>query len=654
MRWSGQGSWWPFFLPRTRFDYAGEVGDGRNSNIVVACINWIAKTFPEAPVIVVQENADGTRETVPGHPMPQKLERPNPHYSGVLMWMATIMDWEATGNGYWLKVRARLGNGVAQLWWAPSWTMEPKWPDDGTTFISHYDYRPDPGREAVKVDPRDVVHFRYGLDPENTRKGLSPLRSLMRELFTDEEAANFTAALMRNLGVPGVVLSPETVEARVTPEQAEETKQKFMEKFGGDKRGEPMVMTGPTKVSVLAFSPEQMLLRELRRIPEERVSAVIGVPAMVVGLGAGLDRSTFTNYKEARTAAWDQTIIPAQRLMAADLEIQLLPDFDTAPGRDVDFDLTRVRALQPDMNEVFERATRAVNGGWGMVSDARRAVGWPVGPEHDVYLRPMTIVEIPAKGATKATKSAGAKALRRSTDSRRRLARAHEPLFEKVASALVRRERQAIMAVAETAFGTKVHADFDSAVSAFYGDDYAALVEEQAMPALLAYGEAIQALAAAEVGAEPGLTPAVEAFISAYAAAFASRWIGSSRGQLLSIVGDAIRAGEDPMAALTARFDEWEEKRPSKTALWETRQAGNAVAKETYRLAGIKRLVWAASGNACSYCQALNGTTIEITENFVNAGEALEPDGADGSLTITVDLGHPPAHDGCDCSVVPA
>ena len=47
-----------------------------------------------------------------------------------------------------------------------------------------------------------------GIDPNNTRKGLSPLASLYREIFTDDEAANMTASLMRNIGVPGVVLSP--------------------------------------------------------------------------------------------------------------------------------------------------------------------------------------------------------------------------------------------------------------------------------------------------------------------------------------------------------------------------------------------------------------------------------------------------------------
>jgi HK97 family phage portal protein len=649
MRWSGSAGWWPMFLPRTKFDYAGEIGDGSRSNLVVACINWIARTFPEAPVILVQENADGSREVIPRHAMPQKIERPNPFYSGVLLWMATIADHQLTGNAYWLKARARLG-GIAELWWAPSWAMEPKWPDDGNTFISHYEYRPDPGREAIKIDPGDVVHFRYGLDPQNTRKGFSPLRSLMREIFTDEEAANFTAALMKNLGVPGVVLSPESTDARPNAEQAKEMKEAFMAKFGGDRRGEPMVLEVPTKVQVLSFSPEQMLLRELRRVPEERVCAVIGVPAIVVGLGAGLERSTFTNMGEAKASAWDSVLIPAQRLMAADLEIQLLPDFDTKPNRDVDFDLTRVRALQPAMNELFTRMSAAVNAGWVTQGQALRAVGLPAGPEHDIYLRQMTIVEVPAQTATKARKQR--KAMKRQVAGvRRRLAAAHRPIFEKIAARLVARERIAIMAAAETSFGSKAHADFDAAVDAFYGD-YAGEVEGEFTPGLLAYGEVMQGAVASEVGAEAGLTPAMKVFLAAYAAAFAVRWIGSSRGQVVSVAGDAVRAGEDPVAALTTRLGEWEATRPGKMAAWETIQAGNAVAKQTYQEAGVQRLVWVAGGKACPYCEEMDGKTTEITRTFLGAGDSLEPEGADGPLTTTVELGHPPLHDGCECSVM--
>jgi phage portal protein BeeE len=182
--------------------------------------------------------------------------------------------------------------------------------------------------QPFDLDPSDVVHFRFGLDPDNPRKGFSPLKSVLKEVYTDDEAARFTASLLRNMGIPGLIVSPDT-DTAITKDEADATKQYMKDKFGGDRRGEPMVMTGRTKVEQFGFSPDQMLLRDLRKVPEERVTAVLGIPASVAGLGAGLDRNTFTNYGEARSAAYEQGIIPMQKIMGEDVRFQLLTDFET-------------------------------------------------------------------------------------------------------------------------------------------------------------------------------------------------------------------------------------------------------------------------------------------------------------------------------------
>lgn len=67
----------------------------------------------------------------------QLLERPNPFYSGRHLWSATLADLMLSGYAYWRKVGSAGGRTV-QLWWIPSTLLEPKWPDDGLTYISHY------------------------------------------------------------------------------------------------------------------------------------------------------------------------------------------------------------------------------------------------------------------------------------------------------------------------------------------------------------------------------------------------------------------------------------------------------------------------------------------------------------------------------------
>lgn len=385
---------WNVLMARTRFDYAREVGDPLSNSIVASILGWVARNFPEAPIMLLRPDpATGEMRPVPrggssstGGPFfLWLLEHPNPYYAGPLLQQATIVDYKATGNAYWFKKRNQAGR-VVELWWLPSWMMEPRWDEnDPGAFIDIYEYRVDGVSYALLPD--EVVHFRNGLDPRNTRKGLGRLASLWRELFTDDEAANMTASLMRNLGVPGVIISPANTSNRVIsdPKKVKET---YLENFGGDERGGVMVQSIPTEVKVLSWSPEQMNLRELRRIPEERASAVLGVPAGVVGLGAGLDRNTFSNYGEANVAAYTQGIAPDQRLMDADIELQLLADFvDLDEGWDVQRDLSKASAMAAYFEGVHRRAKEAASAGLITRATFKKETGRPVDPNgaDDVY-----------------------------------------------------------------------------------------------------------------------------------------------------------------------------------------------------------------------------------------------------------------------------
>jgi HK97 family phage portal protein len=266
------------------------------------------------------------------------------------------------------------------------------------------------------VAVEDVIHLRDGFDPNNLRKGLSPLRSLFREVFTDDEAANMTASLMKNLGVPGLVLSPEG-DTSISPDEAERIKAWLDEKYTGDNRGQPLVMSAASKTSTFGFNPEQMQMRELRKIPEERITAVIGVPAIVAGLGAGLDRSTYANYKEAREAAYEGTILPMQRLIGSTLKRQGLSEYeDDLLHWNVKYDLSGVRILQEDENKRVERINNMVTGGYVKVRDAQEMTGVPIDDTQDYYLRPFNVVPVES-GPAPVSIASNSKELKFSMDS---------------------------------------------------------------------------------------------------------------------------------------------------------------------------------------------------------------------------------------------
>jgi HK97 family phage portal protein len=379
------GDRWLLRIPQTKIDYATAIGDPLKNSAVFAVINYICRTFPEAPLRVYRRDRHGTLQAEYDHPLELLLEQPNPSYDGVTLWMGTLISFLLSGNAYWLKYRNELGQ-LKELYYVPHFCIEPKWPDDGKTFISYYEFKPGNG-QTYKILPEDIVHLRYGLDPENPRKGLSHLASVLREVFTDNEASSFGAALLKNMGVPSVIISPSSEDVTITREKAEAIKGRFKEAVTGDNRGEPLVMSAGVRINTVSLTPQQLDLKLLHRLPEERIAAIFGVPAIIAGLGAGLDRSSMSNFHEAREMAYESCIIPLQQILVRQLKRQLLGEFTVSiKGRVVDFDLSKVRVLQTDENQKAQRIDLAIRGGWMKRSEGRAAMNLPVSEEDNIYL----------------------------------------------------------------------------------------------------------------------------------------------------------------------------------------------------------------------------------------------------------------------------
>jgi hypothetical protein len=193
----------------TKIDWEKEVPDPYKASVLMAPLNWLMATFPEAPMCLDRFNVDQGR----WEPEPKQLDildlldNPNPFYSGEAMLMTLALDL-SFGNAFLLKLR-NAGGKVVQLWWLPRQLMRARYPMDGSKFIDYWEYRPN--GQAVQLDPKDVIHIRFGLDPRDPRMGLSRLGSLVRETAIDEQASNFTATILKNLGIIGTIISPKVV-----------------------------------------------------------------------------------------------------------------------------------------------------------------------------------------------------------------------------------------------------------------------------------------------------------------------------------------------------------------------------------------------------------------------------------------------------------
>ena len=373
-------------------DKLEDIGNGSGNSAVAACLSVLATAFAEPRLQVFREDEAGQDKQLAKHPISKLFKRPNPFMSGAILSHYLVSSISVEGDAYLYKNRNKKGQVVQLVPLMPSF-VTPK--GNVERLITHYEYTPT--TDTVDLPVKDIVHIRTGIDPNDHRRGYAPIKTVLREILGDEAAGQYSTALLHNMAIPGVILSPSgDAMGGPTREEAEAISEMYKTKFGGANRGQPMVLTGAMNIDVVSFSPTDMNLIELRRLPEERVAAVMGVPAVLAGLGAGLNSATYNNTRELREYFTEQKLVPLWRTVADELTYQLLPEFDNNDNIYCKYDVESVRALSQDQDELYKRMNQAVSGGWATIGEARNIVGLPADDTHNVYLRPLNMQQVNA------------------------------------------------------------------------------------------------------------------------------------------------------------------------------------------------------------------------------------------------------------------
>ena len=386
---------WSNYIPAAqgRLDYETEVTDGVYSDIAMASVKWLMRVFPEPPLILERQTSDGF-EPVENHPLISRIATPNSGYEGELLMVASALSFALDGNAYWRVLPSNNG-GVAEIWWIPHNMIAPK--GDARNYLTHYQYSP-PERESINLPINEVVHFRFGLDPHDVRKGLSPLAAVLREIYTDREASEWIAGLMGGSGLPWAILSPDPqADVQNIADDLGATRAYIEQQLRSGKPGGVLALGAPVKLTPVTFTPEQMNFKEVRRIPEERISANLGIPPIVAGLGAGLDRATYANFKEAERIAYASNLIPTYKTFARTIKRNLLPLYEDNVGDfNLRFDLSEIEALQENEDDKATRVRKDLAAGLITLAEARAERGLASDDAMRVFFLPKNTAPVAA------------------------------------------------------------------------------------------------------------------------------------------------------------------------------------------------------------------------------------------------------------------
>ena len=638
---------------------------------VFAAVRVLAESVASLPLITYQRIEPRGKTRVVGHPLYSLLhDAPNPEMTAMQFretQMAHLLLW---GNSYAQIITA--GGRPVELWPLRPDRMKPK--RIMVTNRLAYDYEiKDGGTE--EFDQTEILHIR-GLAFDGLI-GYSPIHLAKQAIGLGMAAEQFGAEWFGNGAHPsGVLEHPNHL--------TDEAHRRLKDSWNGQHRGpgnanSTAILEEGMKWTAIGIPPGDSQFLETRKFQLQEIARIYRIPPHMLG---DLSQATFSNIEQQSLDFVTNSLMPWLQRIEQQIELQLLLPSE----RKTIFVEHLVNGLL--RGDAAARAAfydAGFDRGWLSPNDIREMenLNPRTDSEGDTYYVPLNMVPAEDAGKVQQGKGSGSEpapgddpnqgdpkdpqagdqqnSLRsaraqqedRTAEHRRRLARAHLPMFRDAVQRIVGREVADIERLMRKHLTTGNALDFSSAVGDWAMQELQPWVQQRMLPVFETYGHTVAEAVAQEIGADPDQhRTGLDQFIRDYTASFASFHAGDALGQIRGVLAKAQEQGNAPGPAVQQRLEEWHQKQPDKTARRQTSQAGNAVAHALYTLAGVLALRWHNIEPSCAYCQSLEGAVVGVRDFFVQAGMSLQPEGADRPLTPSVNVGHPPLHDGCDCVVI--
>jgi HK97 family phage portal protein len=521
--------------------------------------------------------------------------------------------------------------------------------------------------EPVKVAPEEMLKLAY-TDPASFCGWSSPLAAALTEWAIDQQRAKLTHEILKNRDIPGGFLgfTKDSPVTNLSKPQRQQLTEAMDDQCGAEagRRGRLLFLPGGLQYT-RGQEVSDIDLSFIASMSETRICAVLGVPPILLGLRAGLERSTFANYGEARSSFYREKLVPLWKFVADSLTQQLLEPDD---GLEYRFDLRGIPELQEDVDARATRAALLFEKGIAKLDEARDMVGLaPVGGEDGEAFKapPPSPFAAPAPGDQRPGDTDipdGEKRLQGKSAARRQ----GEPSeLEKVLLAEFREQQADILRavgdgepppLSPPAAWQKRLADaarpviFDAAL------DKARLTLRQVKGKTGrcdVHGKA--ALGSVE-GSLEMIRPEVLALLEEQLQDFCSKVNKTTMKRLaeqVNVVTEAARVSNtlpDLAKAVKSVFEAFPEYRAWRIAVTEMNRASNAshvwASAATGEVKGYEVSVRADACPICQYLTADGKTTGIPVQGYVPVGTAVKEAGLVGGRV-------PPFHVNCLCALIP-
>ena len=360
------------------------------SNLAVAarCVALRSELMASVGLYLYRRTENGGRERADDNPLYGVLhDIANPNMTAFEARQFLVRSLDLTGNAY-----ARIErNARAQV--VAIYPLAPLAVGVERLASGRLRYRVSHERGAPEVLlQEEVLHLRG--PSRDGILGQSPIAISRGALGLAIGQTNLAGSILANSLRPGGILSfPE----RLSQPQKDEIRKSAEQRFTGpDNAGRLMIMDGGVKFERMSFSPEDAEFLDNRKLGNEDVARIFGLPPTSVGI---TDKATYSNTEQEGRALVQNALGPlAGRIEAAMLRC-LLTDV-TRRTLYVEHDLDTL--LRGDVAARFEAYRIGREIGAFSPNDIRRRENEPPIANGDVYHQPANWVPLGTVAATPA------------------------------------------------------------------------------------------------------------------------------------------------------------------------------------------------------------------------------------------------------------
>lgn len=309
----------------------------------------------------------------------------NPTTTGYRLIHGMISDRAIYDTAAWLKIRPD-GIGGKQapgyLRRIPAARVEPV----GGDWFEVDAYRIYGTKGYLDVPAEDMVTF-PGYDPDDTRKGLSPIESL-RSILAEEYAATESRAALWERGAltAGVIERPADA-----PEWGTSARERFETDWAayllsGAKSGSAPVLEDGMSWKPAGYSPKDSQYVESRKLTREEVAAAYHIPPPLVGI---LEHATFSNIQEQHVQLYVDTLGAWTVSSEAEINMQLVGDFYNVRKTYVEFNINA--KLRGDFAQQAAQLQAAIGGPYMSRAEGRGILNLPYKEGTDDLIVPLNV-----------------------------------------------------------------------------------------------------------------------------------------------------------------------------------------------------------------------------------------------------------------------